>query len=1671
MAESSTVTPKQPQTDKALAIKDPSSVDDTATYHYDPADAALVLSSYKTYIQDTNDPKNPKLLNGNLAPTSSPFILAVEGSGFNVSSQSTETLKIYIQLKGIDGYTYIASVPSLPSSADLTTGNAFGYIIKSSTMLWIYFSRLVFQKIWFKADVKFFNGIEDVNKIQLESGNSNPLIRESNALTLYVAVNKNIALKPNFFSVDVNQFKKLEDITLTHSPFIITLQGNNRNNGTYPVALKENQDVVELVYLYGHDLSTQKVMMVKTSSNLLKKNPSVLPQDILEASQDDTTIQNASAQELATLEYFKIGHFLDGLETFTPKSDFTNYVYRAADGTFPYSGKTSKVPQETLETVQFRIKTLPAGAYNVVVYDDITGDYDVAPVVISINVSTAGMQIHDVSPQTTVLQNPSFTVNGFNFPVLDDLNNGAIFTVSLVNSDQTTSSQNNTLFGPATFLQIDKSSPSKAKNGNGTISLNSEAQFTVNFSNLHISDLELGNLQTFKIFAEVTYQNQNISTGKVDESSLSGILQVQKQPVIHFLTNTTEEPKLPGYSKSLVRVDQTTGKVIAFGVPEDFLYIVGENFNTGGDINVLIKGNQQTVLESVVWPRDPSFNAIKVQVDPADIKGDATVEVRVGSASSEAFVFPISLPSDNNIHDGNGLHTKDKKIITNDIIFSEVLPYNQLDQATLLNSSNTKVSSSVALELANTTTRQSINLTADLNTSVALPFYPNQITIPANTPVLPGGIIDVTFYFYNLYNVNISTPKIFRLQHEDGSFGGIFHPNEKMTVVGTGFVNGMRYNINKTGWTVVDKLSSLLIDQTVFQTFIVIVPASNGSNEASIQVSNDQAAKVNSAAQAGKSSGAYKVNSIIVNDKYSPLLQINQRLPAGIKMYAKGTQNTMTDPIDANMSIYGQITPFLGSFKTLLIVIRIIVCIIDVICALINPFKLIIAIIALMDCIIDLLSLFPQLAVPIMILSFLQNFVGFLLTFITQIETYVFSIVNSQLALVKSQISQDFALLAAAEQQAFGATKQIRDVIAFLEPAMQIIQIFKDLLAFAMHFPCAGNQGGTQANGECPPANIAALISAADDQTDVEGVIEKIPGIKEFIRDPGFFAEPGMEDEEHDPTNTLSTMFCQAVAIQTATLQTMPGFNGLDSFGNPLPGGPLTPGSTSVVPNVTPILPNVAAAIECMTNLTDQIDNALNVGQVYITTVEQGQKLIAAYLQCVQNLIEQTNQAIGDVCVLAVSAINSELKVSPRGRIGPDTNDDFVKTKIPLPTTKPNDPQDAGLVLDLAKLKVPSDLPAAISIDPASNTTPPVATTTLFDLPAASNVVYAFPTDKFADSGVIKIESEFMIYTSKSLVSFNNVTRGALNTIATSHSSGANITQLTDPNVLISVGFTPATTEKNANTNNVTNQQSTPNSNETSNFGLKQDIYTPIIVQTTNKSGQRQSPNTIYFNAENADVGDLISIGDILEIVDGPFGGLQFPILGVQKIFTAVRLTCKLDITFEQKLKIGDRSLPENLSGFNVKVIAHLAGNDAVAVVPADNTSFATVQILARDHHGHEIGVGLANKVAIKIESGTAEFVPVIPSNHTDITGVIQEQGTHYIANIKSNCSGVVIVSSSVCGVEFVDIGYHANDPNHAITTRKKTVKLIFTPPIPGPVPNTFNPLDRPQVPGTNLVN
>ncbi len=233
-----------------------------------------------------------------------------------------------------------------------------------------------------------------------------------------------------------------------------------------------------------------------------------------------------------------------------------------------------------------------------------------------------------------------------------------------------------------------------------------------------------------------------------------------------------------------------------------------------------------------------------------------------------------------------------------------------------------------------------------------------------------------------------------------------------------------------------------------------------------------------------------------------------------------------------------------------------------------------------------------------------------------------------------------------------------------------------------------------------------------------------------------------------------------------------------------------------------------------------------------------------------------------------------------------------------------------------------------------------------------------------------------------------------------------------------------------------------------------------ILFTTTNQSGLVFTQDSISCDTASDTLPSLVNVGDIIQFVGGDYNGLQYVILSLTINFSVVKIKTKLNITPEQqniiKCGVPNSIIPIGTSGFDVRVISSL-GVGNIAVVDADGKSTAEIQIYPVDHHGHLLGAGFANKIALNIISGSAMFDTIIPSGTTDDLGIIQESGDHYIAKLKADCPGVVIVSASVCGTAFVDVGYDTTDPTSKITTRIKTIQIIFKPSISGYAAGTAN--------------
>lgn len=183
------------------------------------------------------------------------------------------------------------------------------------------------------------------------------------------------------------------------------------------------------------------------------------------------------------------------------------------------------------------------------------------------------------------------------------------------------------------------------------------------------------------------------------------------------------------------------------------------------------------------------------------------------------------------------------------------------------------------------------------------------------------------------------------------------------------------------------------------------------------------------------------------------------------------------DVFDAIMKLLDQFMPFLMLYKFFLPILNMIICIIEVLCALMNPFKLIRALKRLFtQCIPAFLNLFPIFALIIMIISLLLLILALILYIIEQIIKFVKLILRNILALKKAFSDGDAnGVLAIAKK--LGATLCIFQNLFVLFAIFNIIiNIIKDILSLAFSIPPCDDGDPNNQDGCCTPDVCPAIV-------------------------------------------------------------------------------------------------------------------------------------------------------------------------------------------------------------------------------------------------------------------------------------------------------------------------------------------------------------------------------------------------------------------------------------------------------------------------------------------------------------------------------------------------------------------------------------------------------------------
>jgi hypothetical protein len=158
---------------------------------------------------------------------------------------------------------------------------------------------------------------------------------------------------------------------------------------------------------------------------------------------------------------------------------------------------------------------------------------------------------------------------------------------------------------------------------------------------------------------------------------------------------------------------------------------------------------------------------------------------------------------------------------------------------------------------------------------------------------------------------------------------------------------------------------------------------------------------------------------------------------------------------DFSFSLTAELQFQLRNFKVLLVPIKVIFCIIDVICALLNPVALVFAIIRLFLCLYDLILLLPQLSVPAMFLALALHILELIFCVIFKILSTV-NAINEIIAAIETAIEEkNYQSIVALEETLNEHLLTIEADLSVFDPILSVLGIFMELLQLTFAFPCS----------------------------------------------------------------------------------------------------------------------------------------------------------------------------------------------------------------------------------------------------------------------------------------------------------------------------------------------------------------------------------------------------------------------------------------------------------------------------------------------------------------------------------------------------------------------------------------------------------------------------------------
>lgn len=176
-------------------------------------------------------------------------------------------------------------------------------------------------------------------------------------------------------------------------------------------------------------------------------------------------------------------------------------------------------------------------------------------------------------------------------------------------------------------------------------------------------------------------------------------------------------------------------------------------------------------------------------------------------------------------------------------------------------------------------------------------------------------------------------------------------------------------------------------------------------------------------------------------------------------------------------SIYGMIT----------VILRLFGCIIDVLCAIPNPFAIISAIIKLFgSCLPDLVLMFPQFAVPAIIICIIKIILAIIEYIMTVILPVILEIIKNISMIIKAFSSGNQDMQLAVAFKIASLFKELQNILGILAALGALWTMIKALLNIGIALPCGGSDSC------CTAANCPATIGNNTELTGTDGILSVI---------------------------------------------------------------------------------------------------------------------------------------------------------------------------------------------------------------------------------------------------------------------------------------------------------------------------------------------------------------------------------------------------------------------------------------------------------------------------------------------------------------------------------------------------------------------------------------------------